>query len=64
MNKETIDFLIKLEKEYGILSCDRIDQEKLFKMQDEITQEMMRAGNKNKEVAKLLLSKLSYIFKE
>ena len=63
INKNTINTLIELEKKYGILSQDHIDQEKLFEMQDELSKSIADIACEDLSVAKKLKKELPFLFK-
>lgn len=59
----TVGLLVALEKEYGLLSCDLIHQDKLFEMQEKLMKLMCQVANMNPATGIALEKDLPYIFK-
>ncbi len=58
----TVKTLIDLEKKYQLLSGDRLGQDELFEMQDELTKEMVECASNNQALIKTLSKELPYLF--
>lgn len=63
INLKTVEFFMKLEKDFHLLSGDMIDQEDLFEIQERICEEIVNAVNADKTGHGVkLLATVPYLF--
>lgn len=63
LNMKTVEFFLRLENDYQLLSGDMVHQDELFEMQELICDEIVKAVNANKTGYGVnLLKRAPYLF--
>ncbi len=63
MTRQEIDRLIALERSCRLLSGDLLDQEDLFRVQEELCRMMVDSANRNPAIGETLERKLPHLFR-